>query len=120
MAGLYDVEADPREQHDLQAAFPELVKQLLHKLLLYNASVALSIHQPSDPLAKNTQTRLAASGRGALCVNGGNCARTRLSSPFSPMINKNLCGSGYTVYNYTFMQFTCITYIQMVPLGPRA
>lgn len=52
VAGLYDVEADPREQHDLQAAFPELVKQLLHKLLLYNASVAPSIHQPSDPAGK--------------------------------------------------------------------
>ena len=52
VAGLYDVEADPREQHDLQHALPEVVHRLLQKLLEYNDSAVPTIHRPPDPAGR--------------------------------------------------------------------
>ena len=53
VAALYDVEADPREQHDLQHDLPELVQELLAKLIAFNASTAKSIHEPSSSAGKD-------------------------------------------------------------------
>eukprot|EP00218_Dolichomastix_sp_CCMP3274_P016728 CAMPEP_0170152276 /NCGR_PEP_ID=MMETSP0033_2-20121228/52131_1 /TAXON_ID=195969 /ORGANISM="Dolichomastix tenuilepis, Strain CCMP3274" /LENGTH=521 /DNA_ID=CAMNT_0010389415 /DNA_START=42 /DNA_END=1603 /DNA_ORIENTATION=- len=48
-AQLYDLAADPREEHDLSAQHPELVKQLQQRLLEYNATAVPSVHKPNDP-----------------------------------------------------------------------
>jgi hypothetical protein len=47
--GLYNVSADPREQHDLQAAMPDVVAKLRQRLLEWNQTTAPTIHLPADP-----------------------------------------------------------------------
>ena len=50
VSGLYDIEADPREQHDLSAAEPGVVAKLLKRMLQLNSTgVAPSVHLPEDP-----------------------------------------------------------------------
>jgi hypothetical protein len=47
--GLYDVEADPRELHDLQHDLPDVAAKLLGRLLSFRASTVPSVHLPEDP-----------------------------------------------------------------------
>ena len=49
IAGLYDVESDPRELQDLQHARPDLVASLHARLLALSSSAIPSIHMPRDP-----------------------------------------------------------------------
>ena len=49
VTGLYDVVADPRELHDLQAAHPDVVQKLMARLLFWNATTVPTIHAKSDP-----------------------------------------------------------------------
>jgi hypothetical protein len=46
---LYDVVADPREQHDLASAQPDVVARLLARLAHWNATTAPTIHAGQDP-----------------------------------------------------------------------
>ena len=57
VAGLYDVESDPRETHDLQATHPAMVQQMLHRLLQFNSSVVPSVHRPADPAGREHADR---------------------------------------------------------------
>ena len=52
VAGLYNVESDPREVHDLKATLPEVVKELKARLAFWNSTTAATIHLPNDPAGK--------------------------------------------------------------------
>jgi len=46
--GLFDVEADPREMHDLQRENPEVVARLFARFVFWNKTTAGTIHLPND------------------------------------------------------------------------
>ena len=48
---LFDINKDPTEQNDVSTKYPSVVKEMLDKLVAYNATSVPCRYPPDDPAA---------------------------------------------------------------------